>query len=148
MKFLNKQTLNAKVNNWAVELEQYKLKLDWISGSKNLVADSLSRLMDVVPDAHEFGSYCFEELKPAEVLESKIIEKIYLEESICDAETKEGDDHSTPPRKKHQEQPREMRVTSTRYPHRVAMQRYPTSEMLIHQIHRVTSSRHHLHHQG
>ena len=29
-KFLQKQTLNAKVNNWAVELEQFNLKLEWI----------------------------------------------------------------------------------------------------------------------
>ena len=29
-KFLNKQTMNSKVNNWAVELEQFKLHLDWI----------------------------------------------------------------------------------------------------------------------
>ena len=97
-KFLNKQTMNAKVNNWAVELEQFKLKLDWIPGSKNLLADSLSRLMEVVPDAQrtdepegqEFGSYCFEELKPAEVLETVAVDEITLE-------TGEGDEHSTPP---------------------------------------------------
>ena len=29
---LNKQTLNSKVNNWAVELEQFNLKLEWIQG--------------------------------------------------------------------------------------------------------------------
>ena len=34
-KFLQKRTLNAKVNNWAVELEQYNLKLEWIQGIKN-----------------------------------------------------------------------------------------------------------------
>ena len=33
-KFLTKQTLNSKVNNWAVELEQFNLKLDWIMGVK------------------------------------------------------------------------------------------------------------------
>ena len=43
-KFLQKQTLNAKVNNWAVELEQFNLKLEWIQGVKNTLADSLSRL--------------------------------------------------------------------------------------------------------
>ena len=32
-KFLNKQMMNSKINNWAVELEQYRLKLDWIPGS-------------------------------------------------------------------------------------------------------------------
>ena len=29
-KFLNKQTMNSKVNNWAVELEQFQLHLEWI----------------------------------------------------------------------------------------------------------------------
>ena len=86
-KFLNKQTMNSKVNNWAVELEQFKLHLDWIPGSKNLLADSLSHLLDVDPDAnqtneppgHEFGSYCFGELQPAKVLEivnTEVIESV------------------------------------------------------------------------
>ena len=96
-KFLNKQMMNAKVNNWAVELEQFKLKLDWIPGSKNLLADSLSRLMEVIPDAQkteepegqEFGSYCFEDLKPVEVLETVAVEEITLKAG-------EGDEDSTP----------------------------------------------------
>ena len=70
-KFLQKQTLNAKVNNWAVELEQFNLHIEWIQGSKNTLADSLSRLLDVDPEAKiqpekdgcEFGNYCFEELE-------------------------------------------------------------------------------------
>ena len=67
-KFLQKQTLNAKVNNWAVELEQFNLKLEWIQGIKNTLADSLLRLLEVDPEAklqpekkgHEFGTFCFE----------------------------------------------------------------------------------------
>ena len=67
-KFLQKQTLNAKVNNWAVELEQFNLKLEWIQGIKNTLVDSLSRLLEVDPEAklqpekegHEFGTFCFE----------------------------------------------------------------------------------------
>ena len=63
-KFLNKKTMNSKVNNWVVELEQFRLHLEWIPGTRNLLADSLSHLLDVVPDAqktkepedHEFGS--------------------------------------------------------------------------------------------
>ena len=69
-KFLQKQTLNAKVNNWAVELEQFNLKLEWIQGVKNTLADSLSRLLEVDPEAklqpekegHEFGTFCFENI--------------------------------------------------------------------------------------
>ena len=85
-KFLNKQTMNSKVNNWAVELEQFRLHLEWIPGSRNLLADSLSRLLDIVPDAQktkepddqEFGSYCFEELEPAKVMETINTEVIEL----------------------------------------------------------------------
>ena len=71
-KFLNKQTLNSKVNNWAVELEQFNLKMEWIQGSKNTLVDSLSDLLEVVLEAklgkelegQEFGCYCFEDLTP------------------------------------------------------------------------------------
>ena len=70
-KFLDKETMNSKVNNWAVELEQFRLHLEWIPSSQNLLADSLSHLINVVPDAqqpdepkdHKFGSYCFKELE-------------------------------------------------------------------------------------
>ena len=76
-KFLEKKTLNAKVNNWAVELEQLKIELDWISGVKNILANSLSRLLDMTPEAEatweppgeEFGVACFEELETAKVHE-------------------------------------------------------------------------------
>ena len=81
-KFPEKKTLNAKVNNWAVELEQFKIKLDWISGVKNMLADSLSRLLDMTPEAEptreppgkEFGLACFEELETAKVY------KIFVEQ--------------------------------------------------------------------
>ena len=84
--FLSKQTMNSKVNNWAVELEQFQLHLEWIPGTRNLLADSLSRLLDVVPDAQktkepddqEFSSYCFEELEPAKVMEKVSTEVIEL----------------------------------------------------------------------
>ena len=88
-KFLNKQTMNSKVNNRVVELEQFRLHLEWIPGTRNLLADSLSPLLDVVPDAQktkepddqEFGSYCFEELDPAEVMEKISMEVIELNDS-------------------------------------------------------------------
>ena len=64
----------------------YYYYLEWIPGIRNLLADSLSRLLDVVPDAqktkepddHEFGSYCFEELEPAKVMEKVSTELIEL----------------------------------------------------------------------
>ena len=42
--------MNSKVNNLAVELEQFRLHLELIPGTRNLLADSLSRLLDVIPD--------------------------------------------------------------------------------------------------
>ena len=86
--------MNSKVNNWAVELEQFKLRLDWIPGSRNLLTDSLSRLLDVDPDAsqidepqgHEFGSYCFKDLQPAKVLEVISTEVIELREANSEDE--------------------------------------------------------------
>ena len=70
-KFLEKKTLNAKVNNWAVELEQFKIELDWISRVKNTLVDSLSRLLDMTPEAgEEFSVACFEELETAKVHET------------------------------------------------------------------------------
>ena len=88
-KFLMKQTLNSKVNNWAVELEQFNLKLDWIMGSKNTLADMLSRLLEVCPEAklepeppgQEFGCYCFEEMTPVQVDYIEEIETVKIEES-------------------------------------------------------------------
>ena len=85
-KFLNKQTMNSKVNNWVVELEQFRLHLEWIPGTRNLLGDSLSCLLDVVPDAqktkepddHKFGSYCFEELELAKVMKKVSTEVIEL----------------------------------------------------------------------
>ena len=88
-KFLMKQTLNSKVNNWAVELEQFNLKLEWIMGSKNTLADTLSRLLEVCPEAklepeppgQEFGCYCFEEMTPVQVDYIEEIETVKIEES-------------------------------------------------------------------
>ena len=56
------------------------------SRNTSLLADSLSHLLDVVPDAQktkepddqEFGSYCFEELEPAKVMEKVSMEVIEL----------------------------------------------------------------------
>ena len=54
-----------------------------------MLADSLSRLLDIVPDAQkakepddqEFGSYCFEELEPAKMMETVSTKVIELTDS-------------------------------------------------------------------
>ena len=58
-------------------------------GSKNTLADTLSRLLDVCPEAkldpepqgQEFGCYCFEELTPVEVEYIEEVESIQIQES-------------------------------------------------------------------
>ena len=49
--FLQKQTLNTKVNNWAVELEKFNLKLEWIQGVKNMFCfKNVSEISEISPD--------------------------------------------------------------------------------------------------
>ena len=49
-KFLQKNTLNSKVNNWAMELEAFNIQFDYIKGSSNILADTLSHLIVIDPD--------------------------------------------------------------------------------------------------
>ena len=47
---LLKNTLNSKVNNWAMELEAFNIQFDYIKGSSNILVDTLSRLIAIDPD--------------------------------------------------------------------------------------------------
>ena len=68
-KFLLKNTLYSKVNNWAMELKAFNIQFDYIKGSNNILADTLSRLIAIDPDTpttpeepgYEFGYAIFEE---------------------------------------------------------------------------------------
>ena len=68
-KFLQKNTLNSKVNNWAMELEAFNIQFDYIKGSSNVLADTLSCLIAIDPDTpltpegqgYEFSYAIFEE---------------------------------------------------------------------------------------
>ena len=99
-KFLQKQTLNAKVNNWAVELEQFNLKLEWIKGIKNTLADTLLRLLEVDPEAKlqqekegcEFGTYCFKELNETGEISLDFWKP--LKDSIENLETTHDEDYA------------------------------------------------------
>ena len=85
-KFLEKNTLNSKVNNWAVELESQNITFKYIPGIQNTLADTLSRLIEMDEDiklhpkeeGKEFGYFPFKELPPVttqvieEVIECKI----------------------------------------------------------------------------
>ena len=71
-KFLEKNTLNSKVNNWAVELESQNITFEYIPGIQNTLADTLSRLIEMdeniklqpEEEGKEFGYFPFEELQP------------------------------------------------------------------------------------
>ena len=85
-KFLEKNTLNYKVNNWAFELESQNITFQYIPRIKNTLADTLSRLIEMDEniklqpegEGKKFGYFPFEELPPVttqvieEVIESEI----------------------------------------------------------------------------
>ena len=64
-----KNTLNSKVNNWAMELEAFSIQFDYIKGSSNIFVNTLSHLIAIDPDTptvpeepgYEFGYAIFEE---------------------------------------------------------------------------------------
>ena len=49
-KFLEGATQNDNVNRWALQLEGHNIKIDYIEGIKNTLADTLSRLIEFNPD--------------------------------------------------------------------------------------------------
>ena len=87
--FLEKNTMNAKVNNWAVELESENINFEFIAGTKNVLADTLNRLIEFVESiklpeeepGYEFGYTPFEELPPARVT---VIEEVIISENQGD----------------------------------------------------------------
>ena len=91
-KFLEKNTMNAKVNNWAVELESQKIDFVFIPGIKNVLADTLSRLIEVdsnvkLPEekeGEEFGYIPFEKFPPTQV---EICEEVWINEITQDKVT-------------------------------------------------------------
>ena len=71
-KFLHKNTLNTKVNNWAVEISPYRIHFEYIKGITNTLADTMSRLIQIDPEArlnsepegYEFGYHAFKDMEP------------------------------------------------------------------------------------
>ena len=69
-KFLAKNTLNCKVNNWSIEISPFRITSEYIKGIKNTLADTMSRLINIdpqiqlepEPEGHEFGYYTFNTL--------------------------------------------------------------------------------------
>ena len=74
-KFLVKNTLISKVNNWAIEISPFCFTFEYIKGIKNTLADTMSRLINIDPqiqqdsesEGYEFGYYTFDTLPTLEV---------------------------------------------------------------------------------
>ena len=74
-KFLAKNTLNSKVNNWAIEISPFHITFEYIKGIKNTLADTMSHLINIdpqvqlepEPEGHEFGYYMFDPLPTLEI---------------------------------------------------------------------------------
>ena len=48
--FRERSTLNLKVNNWAVEIEQYQIKFEYIKSINSTLADTMRRLIAIDPN--------------------------------------------------------------------------------------------------
>ena len=91
-KFLAKNTLNSKVDNWAIKISPLRITFEYIKGIKNTLMDTMSRLIEIDPQVqqepepkgYEFGYYVFDNLPNIEVtnIESTL-------NSITDIETKD-----------------------------------------------------------
>ena len=96
-KFLAKNTLNSKVNNWAIEISPFRITFEYINGIKNTLADTMSRLIDIdpqvqsepKPEGYEFGYYIFYELPSLEVSDIEA-----TSDSITNIETEDASGNS------------------------------------------------------
>ena len=60
------------MNNWAVEISPYRIQFEYIKGIKNTLADTMSRLIQIDPEAklqpeqegYEFEYHAFEDMEP------------------------------------------------------------------------------------
>ena len=74
-KFLAKNTLNSKFNNWAIKISPFQITFEYIKGIKNTLADTMSRLINIdpqiqsepEPEGYEFSYYTFDSLPTLEV---------------------------------------------------------------------------------
>ena len=92
-KFFTKNTLNSKVNNWAIEILPFRFTFEYINGIKNTLADTMSRLIDIdleiqlepEPEGYEFGYYAFDQLPELEVSNFKTTQNLSLDTENEDA---------------------------------------------------------------
>ena len=96
-KFLAKNTLNSKVNNWVIEISPFRITFEYIKGIKNTLADPMSRLIEIdpqiqqepEPEGYEFIYYVFDSLPDIKVTDIKL-----TIDSISIVETKDTSGHN------------------------------------------------------
>ena len=91
-RFLQRNTLNTKVNNWAVEISPFKITFEYIKGIKNTLVDTMSRLVALDPDnqlvdepeGFEYGYYAFDNIDPikTQVEVNKMTNKMVVTTSV------------------------------------------------------------------
>ena len=91
-RFLQRNTLNTKVNNWAVEISPFKITFEYIKGTKNTLVDTMSRLVALDPEnqlvdkleGFEYGYYAFDNIDPikTQVEINKMTNKTGVETSV------------------------------------------------------------------
>ena len=104
-KFLEKNTLNSKVNNWAVELESQNITFEYIPGIRNTLADTLSRLIEMdeniklqpEEEGKEFGYFPFEELPPVTTQVVEEVIKCEIEKHSTHRSNRNKHRHPPPP---------------------------------------------------
>ena len=92
-KFLAKNTLNSKVNNWAIEISPFQIAFEHIKGIKNTLADTMSRLIDIdlqiqpepETERYELCYYTFNLLPTLDVTNVEATQKESLEIKDKDA---------------------------------------------------------------
>ena len=95
-KFLAKNNLNSKVNNWAIKISPFRITFEYIKGIKNTLADTMSRLIDIdpqvqpEPEGHESRYYIFDELPSLEVSDIEATSG-----SITNIETEDTSDNNS-----------------------------------------------------
>ena len=96
-KFLAKNTLNSKVNNWAIEILPFCITFKYIKGIKNTLADTMSRLINIdpqvqqdsEPEGYEFGYYTFDTLPTLEVSNIETTQ----DTSVCVNDNNDANNH-------------------------------------------------------
>ena len=122
-KFLQKNY--SKVNNWAMELEAFSIEFDYIKGSNNVLADTMSRLVDINPDTqhhpegpgYEFGYAIFEEFPEVKTNTYKVNEVIVGTQKEIKSDP---DLQDTLRCIKNSIAPERLKTAKTRCPHRIS----------------------------